>query len=393
MAMALKQIDLAYQTMFSELEERCLDAEFDQTYPETGRFKIKNEDGKRYWYFSEKIDGKERKRYAGRFSDPDITKRVKAFRSIKDDFSARRRLASMLVNNARLPRPDETIGNLVEALWKAGVFRVRAVLIGSVAYGCYPGLLGVRLPAASMRTGDVDMAQFHSISVSVDDSIPNILEVLRAVDSTFEEIPHQIDGRFATKYVAADGLKVEFLTPNYSKDEYQGKPAQMPALGGASAQPLRFLDFLIHNPVRSVLLHKGGVPVLIPAPERYAVHKLIVSCRRRVGDNLDIGYDDDGTDLVSKRDKDVMQAGLLVEALAMKRRHMDLAEVWIEAWRRGPAWREGLIAGRAIMEPGQREILVETVRKGCRELGENPNDVGFADDTLDDEPSTSPSPR
>ncbi len=38
----------------------------------------------------------------------------------------------------------------------------------------------------------------------------------------------------------------------------------MPSLGGAVAEPLRFLDFLIHEPVRAVLLYKGGIPVLVP---------------------------------------------------------------------------------------------------------------------------------
>ncbi len=49
----------------------------------------------------------------------------------------------------------------------------------------------------------------------------------------------------------------------------------------ASAQPLRYLDFLNHQPVRSALLHRAGVAVLVPAPERFAVHKLIVSELRR----------------------------------------------------------------------------------------------------------------
>ncbi len=54
------------------------------------------------------------------------------------------------------------------------------------------------------------------------------------------------------------------------------KPVPMPALGGAAAIPLRFLDYLIHEPIRAVLLHGAGVPVLVPSPERYAIHKLIV---------------------------------------------------------------------------------------------------------------------
>ena len=41
--------------------------------------------------------------------------------------------------------------------------------------------------------------------------------------------------------------------------------------GVSGAQPLRHLDFLIHDPERSLLLAKGGIPVTIPRAERYAV--------------------------------------------------------------------------------------------------------------------------
>ncbi|CAX23062.1 protein of unknown function [Methylorubrum extorquens DM4] len=94
----------------------------------------------------------------------------------------------------------------------------------------------------------------------------------------------------------ANRYEVEFLTPNHGSSDNDGKPAEMPALGGAAAQPLRILDFLIYEPVRSVLLHGAGANVVVPAPEQYAVHKFIVADRRR-DDSL--GH--------LKRDKDVRQ--------------------------------------------------------------------------------------
>lgn len=97
--------------------------------------------------------------------------------------------------------------------------------------------------------------------------------------------------------------KAEFLTPNTGSDFNQGTPVDMPALGGASAEPLRFLDYLIYEPVRTVMLWKSGISVNVPAPERYAVHKLIVASRRQNNDNG-----------ILKRDKDVRQASLLFEA-------------------------------------------------------------------------------
>lgn len=122
-------------------------------------------------------------------------------------------------------------------------------------------------------TGDADFAQFHSISISVGDSMPDMLGVLRKVDPTFQEVGHIGHPTRATKYRNAEKLDVEFLVPNRGSDDHQGKPARMPALGGAGAEPMRFLDYLIHQPVRSVLLHKAGVALSVPAPDRYAVHK------------------------------------------------------------------------------------------------------------------------
>lgn len=112
-----------------------------------------------------------------------------------------------------------------------------------------------------------------------------VLDLLRSVSPTFREIPHQFEGRHVTSYVDRSGFRVEFLTPNTGSDDHDGVPALMPAPGGASAQPLRFLDFLTHDPVRAVLLHGAGVPILVPAPARYAVYKLIVSSRRRADRN------------------------------------------------------------------------------------------------------------
>lgn len=370
--MALRSIDPMYHTMFSELEQRCLDAEWDDAYPETGLLKKTEVKGRDYWYFHERIEGKYKKRYVGPDSDPEISSRIARLKTIKDDFTARRKLVSTLVNDAGLPRAESAPGDLIEALWKAGLFRLRAVIVGSVAFETYAGLLGVRLPSAVMRTGDVDVAQFHSISVSVGDSLPDMLGVLRSVDPSFAEIPHQADSRFSTRFIARDSkLSVDFLTPNYSKDEYAGRPAQMPSLGGASAQPLRFLDFLIASPTRSLLMHKGGIPVRVPAPNRYAIHKLIVSTRR-----IDVS-EVETVSQFSKREKDIRQAGILIEALAMKRHGLDLAAAWIEAWQRGPAWREGLTGGRAALEAGHRDHLQQAILASAGDLKFDPAQVGF----------------
>lgn len=360
----MRELGLAIQTMFADLEQRCLDAEFDATFPANGSFSKKERRGRGYWYFQGYEDGHRYSRYVGPADDPEIGARVERFRDLKVDFTERRRIVSAL-KAAGLPSPDAFTGDLGEALWHAGMFRLRGVLVGTLAFQCYAGLLGVRLPAAHLRTGDMDIAQFHSVSISVEDSLPPVLDVLRQVDASFQEVPHQADTRQATAFRNRKGFLVEFLVPNTGKDEYQGKPTAMPALGGAAAQPLRFLDFLIHAPVRSVLLHAGGVPVRVPAPERYAVHKLIVAARRRADPNGRL-----------KADKDVAQSGALIEALA-SRHHYDLADAWIEAWSRGPKWREALADGLSRLPKAQCELLADAVQRAQGRQSWKAGDFGF----------------
>ena len=370
----MERISLAHQTLFAELLQQCLDAAFDEQFPENGSFVTKTQKNKKYWYYEgyETTSGgttKARKysKYVGPQDDPEIAKRVENFRRFKTSYRQRRSLVISL-RDLGLPTAPTFVGDVVETLWKAGIFRLRGVLVGTLAYQTYAGLLGVRLPSAPIMTGDVDFAQFHAVSMLVQDTIPAMLETLRSLDPTFREKPH-LSGQSTTAYVNEAGFSVEFLTPNRGSDDNVGRPAKMPALGGTFAQPLRYLDFLIRNPTQSVLLHKGGVAVTVPAPERYAVHKFIVAVLRR---NDAVG--------IAKSRKDITQAGLLIEALILNSRQADLGFVWMEAWDRGPHWREHLTTGRKRLEFEQVRLLRAAVGEACKHEEKSIADYGFEGD-------------
>jgi hypothetical protein len=288
---------LVAQTTYAELLERCDASSFNQAFPEDGTFSSKTIKDRRYWYFQTSTAHGRVQRYVGP-ETPELLERINHHRELRDDEKERRALVSALTRSFGLPAPIGPIGDLVAALARAGVFRLRSVLVGTVAYQSYPAILGTKLSNALLQTSDVDIAQLASISVAVGDQTPPMLEVLRSVDKTFRKVPHTAGHRHTTSHIGKGGLRVDFVTPNEGPDT--DRPQSLPALG-TDAQPLRYLDFLIHEPINAVMLHGSGILVLVPAPERFAVHKLILAVERPAG--------------VAKRDKDVAQAEALILVL------------------------------------------------------------------------------
>ena len=220
-----------------------------------------------------------------------------------------------------LPAPPAPIGRVIQALAEAGVFRLRSVLVGTLAYQTYAPLLGIRLRSTSVMTEDIDIAQFRSVSIAMEDQLPeSIYDVLKAVDKAFRPISKTLHEGKPVAFQAG-GLRVECLTPMQGPEE--DEPGSLPALGTTS-QPLRFLDYLSYEEIEAVLLYGAGILVRVPDPLRYGLHKLILAERRRA---------------TPKSRKDLVQAGTLIEAL-IEDRPDDLLDLWGELVARGPKWRE-----------------------------------------------------
>ena len=92
----------------------------------------------------------------------------------------------------------------------------------------------------------------------------------------------------------------------------------MPALRG-HAQLLRYLDFLLYQEVNAVALHGAGIPIDVPEPVRFALHKLIVAQLRHQGVARS----------AAKAKKDLQQAQALIAVLA-RQRPDDLKDIWRE---------------------------------------------------------------
>jgi len=332
---------LVMQTTYAELLERCAAAAFDASFPEDGVFTSKTIKGRRYWYFQSSAEQGRTQKYVGP-ETPELLQKIEHHKDARDDERERRALVSTLVRSFGLPRPIPEIGNIVAALAKAGVFRLRAVLVGTVAYQTYPAMLGVKLPIPILQTGDIDIAQFGNISVAIKDQTPPVLDVLKEADITFRAVPTVHKGHI-TSYAAKGGLRVDFLTPNEGAET--DVPQPLPALQ-TDAQPLRFLDFLIYEPEPAVILHDTGIYVTVPSPQRYAIHKLIISRRRPEG--------------TAKRDKDIQQAEALLDILWQRRPH-ELKLAWEEAYKKGDKWRQPLIEGMGELTPRIRDGILKVI--------------------------------
>lgn len=185
----LRPLSLAQHTLFADLLEPSLDDRF----PENGSFVVhtvgpKSGARRQYWYYQgyRSTAGPHDKarrysRYVGRVDDAALGERVAQFNATKAARAERANTVKALVG-AGMPRPRIIAGRIVEALAKAGLFQLRGVMIGTAAYQTYGGVLGVRLSKASAVTRNVDVVQFALASGMAEDRIPDVLDVLRAVE-------------------------------------------------------------------------------------------------------------------------------------------------------------------------------------------------------------------
>jgi hypothetical protein len=289
-----------------------------------GSPKLKKVGAKAYWYDHYRLGNQTVDRYIGEDSD-ELRARLSRQKEIAQAEKALERERARLMRVLRAEgylMPDGATGQAVSALARTGVFRFGGTLVGTQAFRCYEGELGVRIGFdQSAMTDDIDIASFERLSLALGDRVDEPLERVFA-QLKFDPVPGLDRGK-VWKWRQTDGQTlIEFLTPSF--DEEEGV-RELPALG-VSAQSLHFLSYLIAEPLQVPFLYRSGVLIQVPRPERFAIHKLIVADRRRGGPD----------DLKARKDR--AQAAFLVEALNEERPE-DLAEAYALAMDSGPAWR------------------------------------------------------
>lgn len=300
----LSALPAATQTLYAELLERLLAETARRSVGRApGAFTTKSVSGETYVYFQySEPGGRYRQLYLGK-KGPVLESLIERFRREKTDAAAERADLERLCAQVRTGggwSMGAGPARVLRAFADAGVFDAGAVLVGTHAFGVIGNLLGVRWTSAHLRTQDVDVAAV-SLAASVDRSTADAVGALERLKMGFLPVPSLDSRRPSTSFkVRGESLRVDFLTSGK-----EGAPVPLPSLS-TSAQPLPFMGYLIDNPEKAAVLDAGGFLVLVPAPARFALHKILVAAERPASQE-------------TKAAKDLAQAAQLLEHLAEAR--------------------------------------------------------------------------
>lgn len=328
------ELPLAAQTAYAELAERTRAFEVDSALAGlSGNFHTLKRKGRAYWYFSYREAGLARSRvlYIGPDNEQ-VRALVARFRSRRAPKAlAPQALAAISLGcAAAAPKHFRIIKRLAEY----GLFRAGAVLAGTHAFLAYGNLLGVRWSEAA-ATLDVDLAHAgRNVSVALPARLEvNVHGALESLEMGLLPIT-ELSGSIGSQYrnPADEELRVDFLTSRTRG----GKPVTVPELNVA-LEPLKFMEFSLEGTTQGCLLGRtGACTVNLPAPERYAVHKILVYAERPVRQR-------------TKATKDLLQAAALASWFAASGQSGVFNAAWRDLLSRGKGWRERAHKGHAAL--------------------------------------------
>ena len=318
------ELPLSAQTAYAELAERTRAFEMDNALAGlSGSFHTLKRKGNAYWYFSYREPGAERAAVV--YVGPD-TEQVRAlvarFRNRRSPKAlAPQALAAVNLGCAAVaPKHFRVIKRLAEY----GMFRAGAVLVGTHAFLALGNLLGVRWNDGA-STLDVDIAHAgRNVSVALPaDLRVNVHGALESLEMGLLPIS-ELDGSIGAQYrnPSDEELRVDFLTTR----SRSGKPVPMPALNIA-LEPLKFMEFVLEGTTQGCLVGRTGACIVnLPAPERYAVHKLVVFGERPGSQR-------------TKARKDLLQTAALATYFAATKQTTLFSKAWRDLLSRGRGWQ------------------------------------------------------
>ncbi len=317
--MRFTELALAAQTSYAELAEQTRAFETSSALAGlVGSFQKLRRKGQEYWYFAFRdLGGKVRMSYVGP-DDDRVRALVDRFKGVRRSKPLAPQSQSAIALGGAPLAPKHF--RIVKRLSDHGFFRAGGILVGTHAFVAFGNLLGVRWSHGA-ATLDVDFAHAgKNISVALPADLR--IDVHGALESL------EMGLLPLTEFDGGAGL--DFLTSMTRA----GKTVVMPELNLA-LEPLKFMEFSLEATTQGcVFSNTGACIVNLPAPQRYAVHKLIVFGERPPAER-------------TKARKDLLQAASLAEYFLRSGQHKAFNLAWRDALGRGRGWRKRALQGKA----------------------------------------------
>jgi len=329
----MNRFSLATTTLYQQFSEQVISDELSRDLGDLpGAFVSKEIKGKTYWYLQYHEAGKQKQAYVGAENEK-LLSLIDNWEEIRQEskMSQQRRLemCAMLKAGGMLT-VDPAMAKVLTLLSGSGIFRLGVVLVGTQAFRAYGNILGIKLAGASLQTHDIDLAQEYNINVALPSEFNiDLTDIIERAEIGFIPIPSFNPKHPSTSFkIRRKEIKLDFLTPLIGKPA--SGPIKLTSLN-TFAHPLRFLDYLIANPIQTILIGNAGILVNIPHPARYAMHKCIISGRRPITEK-------------AKREKDIYQAQQLFEIL-LEDDSYSIEIAWKDLTPHGKNWQQHALEG------------------------------------------------
>lgn len=240
-----------------------------------GTLKHRTQAGKRYWVREYiRVDGRKTDEYLG----PEASTGEARVGDLRAAIELARALAagSSTLRVFGYQRIERKTAAVLAAFFNRNLFQAGLTLVGSHAYGALLNDLGILAPG--YRTQDIDLARAQPLTFALPEGLA-FKQVLEETGLQFVAVPgmpsHRPSGSF--KLPGAQTLAVDLLVPG----RIAGGIVPVKELG-AHAQAIPLLEFLLKEPLEALVLSPNQViPLRVPSPERFALHKLFSSQSRR----------------------------------------------------------------------------------------------------------------
>ncbi len=338
------ELSLTAQTAYAELMDQTRAFELESLAGLKGSFSRKSIRGHAYVYFSYRdMDGKQRMAYVGPDDD-----RVNALVTRFSQVKAPRKLAP-LAQSAQALGCAATMPKhfrIVRQLSSYGFFRAGGVLIGTHAFVAMANMLGIHWVSAD-KTLDVDFAHAgRNVSIALPANLKmSVRDAITSLEMGLLPIT-EFSGKTGAQYrnPSDPELRLDFVTP----DTRSGSTVFMEELGLA-LDPLKFMEFSLEGTTQAALFSReGACMVNLPAPARYAVHKLVIHGERSLAERV-------------KAVKDIEQAAALAQWHHDNGQADVFNAVWRDALARGKGWRQRAVQGRDALLKRHPQLALDAL--------------------------------